>query len=188
MAQDVLVLNADWSIQGTVHWHDAARLVYQKKAEIIYDAGKMVHPSMPWPKVIRLVKAVRALYKNGIQWSKTNVHIRDKYVCQYCGDKMHKRDATVDHIVPQDRLKAAGKNPDTFENTVSSCFDCNNKKQNRTPKEARMSLKNPRAPITPTIMEFFIAKAQVEGLGQIIDEDDGPGILVRLGVLLDKRL
>lgn len=170
MASEVLVLNADWQILGTIHWHDAARLVYQEKAEIVYDAGKMAHPKMPWPKVIRLMKAVRQLYKKGIGWSKTNIHIRDKYICQYCGTKLGKREATVDHIVPQDRLKAQGKNPDTFQNTVCSCFPCNNKKQNRTPNEARMSLINPRAAVVPTIMEFFIAKAQAEGLSQVIDD------------------
>ena len=55
---------------------------------------------------------------------------------------------TVDHIIPKSR---GGKN--TFENTVCSCFECNNKKkQNRTPKEAGMFLK--KTPHQPTVSEF----------------------------------
>ena len=37
---------------------------------------------------------------------------------------------------------------DTWENTVAACGRCNNRMRNRTPVEARMSLR--RAPIAPT--------------------------------------
>ena len=56
---------------------------------------------------------------------------------------------TIDHILPKSR---GGKN--TFENTVASCFKCKNKKGDRTPREASMSL-NTR-PVQPTVMEFLL--------------------------------
>lgn len=42
---------------------------------------------------------------------------------------------TVDHIIPKSR---GGK--DTWDNLVTACVSCNNRKGNRTPKEASMKL------------------------------------------------
>ena len=66
---------------------------------------------------------------------------RDKSTCQYCGRKkgnLRKGEFwTKDHIVPQDQ----GGGSD-WMNMVLACSTCNNKKRNRTPKEAGMSLIN----------------------------------------------
>jgi 5-methylcytosine-specific restriction endonuclease McrA len=46
----------------------------------------------------------------------------------------------MDHVIPKSRGGGGG-----WENLVSSCMKCNNKKGNRTPKEAGMPLmKTPR--------------------------------------------
>jgi 5-methylcytosine-specific restriction endonuclease McrA len=51
--------------------------------------------------------------------------------CAYCG----KPAKTVDHVRP----KAQGGKT-KWDNTVSACFPCNNKKDNRTPEQANMKL------------------------------------------------
>jgi 5-methylcytosine-specific restriction endonuclease McrA len=70
---------------------------------------------------------------------------------------------TIDHVIPQSR---GGKN--SFENCVTSCFDCNNKKGNRTPNEANMYMK--RRPYSPTISEFLRLKVKQMGLDKFLKE------------------
>jgi len=58
---------------------------------------------------------------------------------------------TVDHIIPKSR---GGQ--DTWENLVAACSDCNNKKADRTPEEARMKLLSlPRKPSYITFLSKF---------------------------------
>jgi len=63
--------------------------------------------------------------KTGIRFSKHNVFLRDGYVCQYCGDDVSKKTATLDHVLP---VSHGGKT--TFENTVTACGPCNASKGN----------------------------------------------------------
>jgi len=55
----------------------------------------------------------------------------DEYMCAYCGRKSD----TVDHVIPKTR---GGDESD--ENLVACCKRCNQKKNNRTPEEAGMSV------------------------------------------------
>ncbi|MFW6311518.1 MAG: HNH endonuclease, partial [Nanoarchaeota archaeon] len=60
-----------------------------------------------------------------------------------------------------------GKN--TFENCVCSCKECNRKKGNRTPSEAKMFLI--KQPSAPTINEFLMKKIQDKiGAKDMLDE------------------
>ena len=85
---------------------------------------------------------------------------RDNHTCQYFGSK---ESITIDHIIPKSRK---GKN--TFENTVASCFSCNNKKGDRTPREAGMSLKT--RPVQPTVMEFLLKFHHSLGAEKLLDK------------------
>ncbi|HEX8424500.1 MAG TPA: HNH endonuclease, partial [Pyrinomonadaceae bacterium] len=62
-------------------------------------------------------------------------YMRDKFRCQYCGDKKSAAELTLDHIFPRSR---GGDNSPV--NIVAACLQCNNRKGNRTPGEARMPL------------------------------------------------
>ena len=66
---------------------------------------------------------------------KRNISWRDANICQYCGNKFHIKELTVDHIMPKSR---GGKN--TWLNLTTSCMKCNQKKGARTPEEANMKL------------------------------------------------
>jgi 5-methylcytosine-specific restriction endonuclease McrA len=158
-----IVLNSDMSILGTTDYKRAIRLVVTGKAESLVDTNRQIHPEMFVPAVIRLVKAIRNLWRKRVPWSKQNVHVRDKFICQYCGTKIPKNKATIDHVIPQAQ---GGKN--SWENCVCSCFRCNNYKEDRTPSEANMSLK--KKPVAPTIMEFLYKKIKADGLEEVLKE------------------
>ena len=113
------------------------------------------------PSILKLVKLVKSVYKTRVPFSKRNILVRDNFTCVYCGKVAHK--LTVDHIIPKSRGGGS-----TFENCVASCKPCNNKKNNRTPQEAGMSLRI--KPHQPTIMEFFIIKMKRVGVYKTLKE------------------
>ncbi len=82
-----------------------------------------------------------------VNLTRQNVFIRDEFKCQYCG-KTEK--LTIDHVIPKSRAKdfsMSTKQINAWENVTTSCERCNNKKDNKTPKEARMVLANtPKRP------------------------------------------
>lgn len=130
-------LSANYSVQK------AARLLALGKAVIEEAAedGRMLG-QWAYPKIIRLTYMVKVAY-NKIYGpprpSKRGVILRDQGICAYCPST----DAnTVDHIHPKSR---GGKSD--WMNLVASCKKCNNKKDDRTPEEARMVLL--RAPYVP---------------------------------------
>lgn len=60
-------------------------------------------------------------------YSRKLVLKRDNYKCVYCNSE---KDLTIDHVVP---VSAGGKS--TWENTVTSCKKCNNRKGNMPLKD-----------------------------------------------------
>lgn len=69
---------------------------------------------------------------------------RDHHTCQYCGST---HNLTLDHVVP---LSKGGSH--SWDNVVTACERCNQRKGNRTPEEANMPLRSkPRAPLHPTV-------------------------------------
>ena len=93
------------------------------------------------PSVI-VLKTVVKFISRGIKPSRNNILWRDKNQCQYCGVIESPREMTIDHVIPRSR---GGEN--TWSNLVTCCKKCNQKKGNRTPQEANMSLLN--KPIKP---------------------------------------
>jgi len=75
------------------------------------------------------------------------VAIRDKFTCQYC-QKVIKlpNDYEMDHIIPKTR---GGKS--NYQNLVTSCRECNQKKLDKTPDEVGL--------ITPHARTFHAAQA-----------------------------
>ena len=60
---------------------------------------------------------------------------RDRYLCLYCGTQFSCAQLTRDHVYPQSRGGQC-----EWENCVSACRSCNQKKDARTPEEAGMRL------------------------------------------------
>ena len=77
----------------------------------------------------------RAFVPRVPQPTKRGVWERDRGVCAYCGKSIPLAAATLDHVNPQwlDGRTA-------WDNLVTSCIRCNQRKGGRTPDQARMKL------------------------------------------------
>jgi len=85
------------------------------------------------PSCIRLLHPVdKKFLKSRTAPSRNGIFKRDRFSCQYCGSKSQ---LTLDHVMPKSR---GGE--DSWNNLVTCCHPCNNKKANRTPEEAGMNL------------------------------------------------
>jgi 5-methylcytosine-specific restriction endonuclease McrA len=159
-----IVLNGDYTFLNTVSWKRALRLQMNGKTEVLKYSDNELRCSngscFKIPLVMRLIKLIRLIYKNKVPYSKKNVMIRDKNVCGYCGSATN---LTIDHIIPVSR---GGKT--NFENCVTACRSCNNRKGSRTPNEAGMFLN--KRPVTPTISEFFRIKMKQLGVDTYLKE------------------
>ena len=85
--------------------------------------------------------------------TKRKLYRRDRGLCAYCGDRITENDAEAEHIIPNSR---GGKY--TWMNLVISCRPCNQRKGNRTPETANMSLLY--APYMPSLYEDMILKGR----------------------------
>ena len=112
---------------STISWEDAIKyLVLDKATPLEFYEDWVVH-SATWETAVPSVMILKEYEKRktGIRFSKHNVFLRDGYVCQYCGDDVSKKTATLDHVLP---VSHGGKT--TFENTVCACANCNANKGN----------------------------------------------------------
>ena len=140
-----LALNASFEPLTIIPARRAVRLVLDGKAEILEKDGTRRFRSetriVPCPAVIRLVRYVHVPRRFRRQVTNTFLFARDDYSCQYCGK--HKKELrgrqflTRDHIVP---LSRGGDS--TWENVVTSCSPCNNRKGDRLPREVGLKLLN----------------------------------------------
>ena len=138
-----LALNASFEPLTLVPARRAVRLVLDGKAEILeVDGGRSFRSEraeVPCPSVIRLVRFVHVPRRFRRQVTNTFLFARDDYTCQYCGrhrsELRGRQFLTRDHILPTSR---GGEN--SWQNVVTSCSPCNNRKGNHLPTEAGLSL------------------------------------------------
>jgi 5-methylcytosine-specific restriction endonuclease McrA len=127
----------------------AVILVFLNKADIVIEHPqrkiRTVNTSFPFPSVIRLSHYKRIPYR-GIMLSRKNILRRDGHRCQYCGGTS--APLTVDHIIPRAR-----GGPDTWENLVTACLPCNNRKRDHSPERAGMKLSS--VPHRPSRVSFI---------------------------------
>jgi 5-methylcytosine-specific restriction endonuclease McrA len=165
-----LALNASFEPLTVVPARRAVRLVLDGKAEILEVEGsrrfRSARSAVPCPSVIRLVRYVHVPRRFRRQVTNTFLFARDGYACQYCGrhrsELRGRQFLTRDHIVPTSR---GGLN--RWDNVVTSCSSCNNRKGSRLPAEAGLKLHRvPREPnyvhlvwavrsVTPTQQKYI---------------------------------
>lgn len=160
-----IVLNADYTFLNTVNWQRALCLVVKGKVEVLKYTDKIVTNAgntikMKIPAVIKLIKLIRSLYRNRVPFSKKNVMVRDNFECVYCGAL---EGLTIDHVLPASR---GGKS--SFENCVTACGECNAKKSDKTPSEAKMFLR--KQPYAPTISEFIRMRMDKFGINELLKD------------------
>ncbi len=94
------------------------------------------------PSVIRLL-SYRHIPQQSRALSRKNILLRDRNTCQFCGEQFSSGELTLDHVVPRSR-----GGPSSWENLVACCYDCNNRKGDRTPEEAGILLQRRPRPFT----------------------------------------
>ncbi|WP_422114761.1 HNH endonuclease [Brachybacterium sp. UNK5269] len=123
------------------------------------------------PTALELTRELSGAWVEGagqrsIGFSYRAVHERDHWTCAYCGRSVSKTPpceallATVDHIHPISR-----GGPSSWTNLVSACKACNNRKADRTPDEAGMSLRF--APYDPALA--YRVGGHIEPLPVMVD-------------------
>lgn len=133
----VLVLNASYLPVNVVAVRRALTLLVKGAAEIQDASPFFVHTAsktIPMPSVIRLLYYAR-LPKSTRAVSRRDIMRRDRKRCMYCGVTVGPSTFTLDHVRPKSR---GGES--TWQNLVTACKPCNNKKSDRTPEEAGMPL------------------------------------------------
>lgn len=179
-----LLLTPWMSPHKVISWETAITLIYLQKAEVLEEYDEEIRsPSitMKVPAVIRLNKPLDGV-KRGVKFSRINVFTRDGFRCQYCGNRKQMKELNYDHVVP--RVKGGKTN---WENIVACCYDCNDKKGQKTPEQAGMRLL--RKPFKPkslphsflqvdrmTIPDAWSAYCKTHGL-----EEDHKGIFLLTG-------
>ncbi|MEE8335703.1 MAG: HNH endonuclease [Candidatus Neomarinimicrobiota bacterium] len=144
----VLVLNTNYAPLDICNAKRAICLYFMEKVDILESYQEMVHsPSLELtlPSIIKLKGFVKFNSLN-VALSRKNILLRDKYQCQYCGNKFGS--LSLDHVIPKER--GGG---DNWDNLVTACQPCNRKKGNRTPEEAEMKLN--RIPRKPNRIHYF---------------------------------
>jgi 5-methylcytosine-specific restriction endonuclease McrA len=128
-----------------ISWQRAIVLFFSGKVEVLEEYDEEIRaPSITirTPAVVRLTKGNVSI-KNAIRFTRLNVFTRDGFRCQYCGERKDMNALNYDHVTPRVR---GGKT--NWENIVTSCYACNDRKGSRTPFEAGMKLL--RKPIKPS--------------------------------------
>lgn len=145
-----LLLNQGYEPLGTISWQRAICLLTLGKVEVVeeYDRDvRSVYLVVKMPAVVRLISRLRRR-KQRVKFSRQNVLARDRWRCQYCGQKKKIAELTYDHVIPRSR---GGKT--CWENIVTACQDCNARKGDRTPEQAGMRLRS--RPERPTWVPVF---------------------------------
>lgn len=154
----VLKLNSDYNPIGTISVREALCLIFREVVYAIEHYAEQIKDSAgrlyELPKIVVLKEFSRHLMGNA-QFSKKNVLIRDNHECCYCGDKLKRSEATLDHVVPKSK---GGKT--VWNNIVTACEPCNTYKGNRLVKECSLSLL--RNPYVPTKLEILNKQFKIE--------------------------
>jgi len=118
-------------------WADWSKLKAAEGEQVIRSAKD----NFRIPEII-LLSRYNKLPQQRVHFSRRTIYRRDGNQCQYCGCKPGTSELTIDHVKPR-----AQGGLTTWENCVLACTDCNRKKADRTPEQARMKLlKKPYKP------------------------------------------
>lgn len=116
------------------------------------------------PRIILLLFFDRMPNKE-VKFTRQNVFERDKNTCQYCGKKFDRKDLNIDHVVPRQHGGLT-----TWTNVVCSCIECNSRKANRTPEQARMLLiRRPKKPRWRPFLEIQFSKSHDHSWRHFLD-------------------
>ena len=161
----VLLLNQTYEPLGTVSVARAVIMTFKDTVTVEeFDSERVLRSARAEfrvPSVIRrrtYINIRRRREASGMK--RLRIYMRDKFRCQYCGEKKAAGELTLDHIMPRSR---GGDNSPV--NIVTACVSCNNRKGDRTPAEARMPLLTSQSALRVTLERVVLchyAEARAE--------------------------
>ena len=161
----VLLLNQTYEPLGTVSIARAVIMTFKDSVFVEeWDAHRVLRSAraeFAVPSVFRRRTYINIRRRReASNLKRLRIYMRDKFRCQYCGDKKGVAELTLDHILPRSR---GGDNSPV--NVVTACITCNNRKSNRTPEEARMPLRTSQSALrvkVERVMVCHYAEARAE--------------------------
>lgn len=125
----VVVVNNSGQVIGRVSAETAVSMIFSGKMTSLKDSESTFSSRSGYvisvPEIAQINKYTPYIRRE-VKASKHRVHVRDNWVCAYCGNYGD----TIDHIIPQ-----AKGGQDTWENMITACGPCNTKKGDRTLEE-----------------------------------------------------
>ena len=183
-SQSVLVLNKQWQAIHVKNPMDAISMMYANTATGLLVKGCDIMQPLSWdqwvnlphdseekyihtaslsiriPKIIILSKYSRVPLKRP-KLTKKNIWKRDNYTCQYTGKRIQEGEGNIDHITPRSKGGATD-----WTNLVLACKDVNQKKGDKTPEQAGLTLLK-----TPTVPSAFLSTDNIENKFNIKEWD-----------------
>src|SRR3954464_11632167 len=143
-----LALNMAGIPMDIVSWKKAITLWSLGRAIVIAEyEDQIIHSprfSMNIPSIIQCIdmRVMPRNFTNFLPFNRKNIYNRDKGCCVYCGQKVTLSSFTIDHVIPS---SLGGQT--TWENVVTACTTCNNRKGNKRWKAGELKMfSQPYAP------------------------------------------
>lgn len=148
-----LVLNADYRPLSYLPlslwpWQEAVKAIFRDTVTVLSEYDRVVRSpglELKLPSVLALKEYIPAVRRPA--FTRFNVYLRDRWVCQYCDIRFKTNELTFDHVIPRSR---GGQS--SWDNIVTACKACNTRKGNRMPHECEMYPL--MEPIQPNIFEL----------------------------------
>ena len=184
LQRPTLVLNRNWQAINVATVARALIMLWNESAKVVDPADYQLYDWNDWSKLVPdrdepFVQAVRQRFRvpevvtltefdrlpsAAVTFSRRNVFKRDRFTCQYCGKQPGGDELTIDHVVPR-----AQSGESSWTNCVLACLECNKRKADRTPEQAKMRLRT--QPARPTWKPVYSEHAsRMESWSKFISE------------------
>lgn len=150
-----LLLDSSFRPISFVNLKRLVSLVFRDCVEIVshWEDEASYIPGGKLPSVLRLIRSDlgNKVFKTKERkiYSRRIIFARDGYRCQYCTAELNHKNATIDHIMP----KAAG-GPNSWQNCVACCRECNAK------KGSKIGLEPKRTPKEPNVVHYWRSRTK----------------------------
>ena len=184
LQRPTLVLNRNWQPVNVATVARALVMLWNESARVVDPADFQLYTWKDWSRLRpsdgeRFIQAVKMrlrvpevvtltgydqLPTAVVTFSRRNIFKRDHYTCQYCGVQPGGGELTIDHVVPRSQGGVS-----SWTNCVLACVDCNKRKADRTPTQARMRLRS--QPLRPTWKPLYAADhTRIESWSKFLSE------------------
>lgn len=158
-----VVLNSTYEPISVITSKRALLLILEGKAVVVEEhpylevRSPSVSFKVPLMVALKVFVKGRRVFKTSASLTQKNLFIRDNYTCQYCNrsrDKLRSFEfLTRDHVIPESK---GGQS--TWDNLVTACSTCNNKKADRDLEDTGMTLL--KQPSKPSVFEVWMRHSQ----------------------------